>query len=223
MLMLQYQTMMRSRSRASYETFWGHMKRLFDVSDGPLRDAFVWFLGAERDLGFPHLTASPAGALTITKSSLFTSVAHWRKKLGGPFKVVHDSSSALSKEKDIWQLILGPELPKAEIGYDRRKVIFPLNVEEVVFADSKSHATLQLADIVAGATATFFRSRLDDAYRRGYAQLLKEAGITEMIQGVVWPSTAVTPEEMGTEGGSTGSNLADFLATQMKRAGVRPS
>lgn len=64
--------------------------------------------------------------------------------------------------------------------------------------------------------AEFCASRIDPALRSAYADALVDAGILTLAIGRIWPSTDVTPNEMGTSGMS-GEHL-DYIEAQLKRA-----
>jgi len=50
-------------------------------------------------------------ALRVTQSSLMKHVQHWCVRAGGRLRVIHDSSSALAKEKWAWDAILTADGP----------------------------------------------------------------------------------------------------------------
>jgi hypothetical protein len=215
--MLRYQTMMRSRTREAYDRFWGPLRALFDVADGVLRDNLLWFIGAEMKLGLAHLLGLPPRMLSVTQSSLLGHVSHWATS-SRPLSVVHDSSSALAKEKWAWDAILTADGPPIEIGYDRRKMRFPVGAEEVRFADSEVHVELQLVDIVAGAVATAARNSIEPDYRPGYAAQIRAAVPKGLVIGGVWPSEDVEPEELGTTGPNVGGDPTDLITAILRRA-----
>lgn len=116
----------------------------------------------------------------------------------------------------IWEVLTRPELPAATFRFSGNSNIrFPLNIKATRTANSKEIVQLQLADIVAGATAKFCASRIDPAFKSPYTDALLDAGILSLVIGGVWPSTDVTPEEMGTEGMS-GEHL-DYLEAQLRK------
>lgn len=211
----RFQTMMRKRTPKSYENFWAHLDGAFRRADGPLRDILGLFLGVEMRLGPPHLLSCPKNSLDLALSFAFMTVAHWRDILGERMVLIHDQSSNMSRQQWLWEAVVNPEVPEAEVGHDRRKVRFPLNVEKTQFAPSESHLQLQLVDVLAGATATVGRSRAQDL-KSDYADALHEAGILEFAIGGIWPSTDVEPEELGTVGENAG-DIADFIADLLPR------
>lgn len=210
--LVRYQAMMRQRTRASYDAFWDGLWRLFDISDGLLQDTLVWMLGAERQLGFACLEDFPARPLNVTPSSLVAIATVWRDRTGKSIELIHDATRDLAKDRAFWEAALGPNQPAATVGHDRRQISFPLNVRAVRFDDSRSCAPLQVSDLVAGAVATVARNKIDSDYRSGYAKRLDEAGAMRTVVEVIWPDTAVTPDELGTLGPDAPGDVLEYLS-----------
>jgi hypothetical protein len=148
------------------------------------------------------------------------SVAHWRDRAAGDsLSLIHDQSSALAREQHIWEAILSPEVPETVVGQDRRLTRFPLNVREIGFGDSCAHVQLQLADILAGAAASYYRNRFnwEPTYRSEYGQRLGGAGIPDLVINIVWPTAAVTPEQLETDG-EVVADAADFIGSVVGRS-----
>jgi hypothetical protein len=203
----RYQVMMRERTRTNYDAFWEPMNAFWESGDEAVRLIFESVILANRDLGFSHLERMPKNSLSVMLSSLWTLAAYWGRKRGQHMRFIHDESREVAKVQWAWEAILSPAVPAQVVGYDRRKAVFPLNVAEVTFGDSKEYVALQLADVLAGATAVVLRNRMEPDYRPDYARALEEAGALKCITGLIWPDTAVTPEELGTDGDNAGDDL----------------
>jgi len=94
---------------------------------------------------------------------------------------------------------------------------FPLGVRDLRFENSALHVELQLVDIVAGAFATLSRNRIEPDYRSAYAARLRAVVSSKFIIGVVWPSTDVELEALGTTGGNVGDPI-DLISELLRRA-----
>lgn len=99
---------------------------------------------------------------------------------------------------------------------------YPLRVTETALQDSTCALQLQLADIVAGATAVWSRSMLFGATKKSdYAPALEEAGIKDHLIGGIWPVPEIEPDEL--EPGSIGgSAYLDILTGLLHKRGVGP-
>jgi hypothetical protein len=130
---------------------------------------------------------------------------------------VHDRSKALAREQHIWEVVLSPDVPAAIVGHDRRTIQFPLGVTEVQHADSRDYPELQLTDILAGATSVYVRNKWngESHLRPEYVRELEAVDILEPIVNSVWPTMAVTPEELGTDGPALESSV-DFIGRLLR-------
>lgn len=139
----------------------------------------------------------------------------WGKQLGREFDVLHDQSNLLNQQREILEFLMASDEPTVEVGYDRRKGEFPLKATGLVLGDSKEVLQLQLADILAGSAA-YWGAGLASGARDEFWEAVHETRLQETIHDVVWPSTAVTPEELGTEEVS-GINPVDYTADLIAR------
>jgi hypothetical protein len=221
----RFQKMMRNRTHKNYERFWSPLYEIYHSrpidSNDPLSFVMSLLLGAEMKLGFPHLLSLPPHPLDIAVSSALLTISHWREKTDEPFTVIHDKSATMSKNKWLWEIIVNPKIPPREVGHDRRKMIFPLKVDKTILANSKDYLQLQFADIIAGASLQYCKSKLEKNGSE-YAKKLGDAGIEEFLIGGVWPSKEVSPEDLGTIGENMGS-AEDFIAMLIRNSENRNS
>jgi hypothetical protein len=150
--------------------------------------------------------------LDLGEYGVLDSIVYWRKKQPDTkFEVVHDHSKLMERNRQIWEAILDEKNPSAIVGQDRRTIEFPLPVTRLRLEDSTKFLQLQIADIVAGAACAFMmgraRGKLSD-----YGEELLEAGILECVAGGVWPSTAISPEELETDDPAL-ADAAAFIST----------
>ena len=71
----------------------------------------------------------------------------------------HDTSSAMAREKWMWDVIVRPKVPSTMVGFAHRKRKYPLRVKKTTFENSKGNLQLQLADALAGTTAEWGKAR----------------------------------------------------------------
>ena len=88
------------------------------------------------------------------------------------------------------------------LGIPGREVVYPLNVTETEFADSRSHLQLQFCDLVAGASAEWARHYMDIPHNESYVSKLEEAGIKELNLSTIWPAPKFDPGALGMKGWS---------------------
>jgi hypothetical protein len=116
----------------------------------------------------------------------------WGKQIAMPFEVVHDLSAVLEAWMPQLEPFLYSDMPQRTIGYGERSFTLPLLVAKISFGDSQSCPQIQIADIVAGATAFpfegFAQGQTDDArFNKDLAKL----NLVPMLTMAVWPETDV--------------------------------
>jgi hypothetical protein len=172
----RFQRMMRYRTLQNYRTFFATLYRDYLCTEKRTKDILVFYLGAGVDLGFDRLRRTPARALDPALTTTVSTCEHWRKRTDAPLRLIHDRSSSLSKDKWLWEWIASPEIEKVVLGIPGREVVYPLNVTETEFADSRSHLQLQFCDLVAGAGAEWARHYMDLPHDESYVSKLEETG-----------------------------------------------
>ena len=113
------------------------------------------------------------------------------------------------------EAILDPENPAAVVGQDRRTIEFPLPVRGLQIAASHEFAQLQVADLVAGGACVVMRARANGS-KNEYAGELAALGLLNMIGGGVWPTSAISPDQLETDGPAL-ADSADFIGRLIKR------
>lgn len=208
-LLLNFQRMIRERTVESYDNFF----RIFFEDKYPesLKEVFIPFMGYHHRLGPPAVFALPENMLNIAFSEAFNLVAEWSKSIEGNWSLVHDNSSNMAKDKDIWDAVTHPEVTPTVVGYDRRKMEFPLRVIDTKFQESKESSGLQLVDVMAGAMARCLEwVSQDEKPSDPYAEELVSF-LPESFGGhILWPTPDVTPEALGTVGERAGDPIAHF-------------
>lgn len=146
--------------------------------------------------------------LDVAFPSALNLMAMWRKSTSEKLTLIHDSSSNMSRVKDLWDIIVDPKVPDALVGYDRRTWEFPIAIEGTRFEKSEDWAGLQLCDVLAGSLNYYARWLCDnkdisDLYGKQLDQYYHKINNISPL----WPSPDVTPEEMETNT----ENKDDFL------------
>jgi len=183
----RFQEMMRRPTPKSYRVFWNGIYADYNLVDQQTKEILVYFLGGERILGYQYLLSLPARSLDLAFPTALAIINHWRQGKEGFVEVIHDKSSNMSREQWIWDALVSPGVPPAVVGYDRRKWQFPLNVKQTRFVDSKAHLQLQYVDLLAGSTAAWAQSMIDESCRNEYTDTLNEVGIEAFKVNQIWP------------------------------------
>lgn len=209
-LLRKFQVMTRDRTPFAYNSFWDSF--LDATRRHPLVDqALGGLIAAEQRLGWQHLLDLPAHLLDVGDYGILDTVVHWRKRLPQCFfRLVHDRSKMIERNRERWLTILVPTNPKALVGSDRRTIEFPLPVQDLAVADSQDSAGLQVADLVAGASSAVWRARVLNEWT-DYTRALMDSGLIGAAAGGIWPTDKISPADLETEGPFHG-DAADFIA-----------
>ena len=155
-------------------------------------------------------------ALDPAIPALFQHIAAWGSRKEDRFHVVHDDSKPILASQATFQYMLALKGEESHlIGYDRRKMRFPLRALTLTQADSSLHPQLQVADLCAGITNHFHRCWIADTFD-DLATATRDLGrVGWTFDGVV-PSPDVTPEALGTSDGE-GTTAVDAIAEHLWR------
>jgi len=163
-------------------------------------------------------------ALDVSLSCTLDLAARWRHEypLPTPLRVTHDASSKMAENRSIWDALVDPALPSLKTGYDRRTRTYPIAVAETQLADSSDSLGIQIADVVAGACARGFGTAAGSApddYSKELRALLSTHR-SAFVADALWPTTAVSAEDLGTNGPKYG-DIVDDTVRILKAAGVK--
>lgn len=184
-----YLRFMRAPTQESFDRFWDLVQSLRDnvrrEESGELLDYIL--LG--RTLGLEHVFDLGARPTDIALGSLMRLLIFWNKRFGVPFRVVHDASKNIHSMKWMVDAIADPSMEETLVGFDQETAYtLPLRVSELTFASSENTPELQVADLLAGVTATIARARFDRR-RINFALKLAGTGIEGKVISTVWPET----------------------------------
>jgi len=204
----------RDRSRFAYSSFWELLYEIVRRHE-LVEKVLVGLVVAERELGWPHLQDLPSDLLDLGDYGILDTVNAWRTALPDEkFELVHDTSKMIQKNRERWMKILDPTNPAKVVGQDRRTIQFPLPVTGLRLEESHKLASLQVADVVAGAACALLSARAR-FHLTDYARALLDSGLLSATLGGIWPSDAVTPEQLETEGpviADSATYIAELIA-----------
>ncbi|EPG4206625.1 DUF3800 domain-containing protein [Klebsiella michiganensis] len=148
--------------------------------------------------------------------SLFKHCIEWGKLYPNGFYIKHDDSKAITEQQDIFNKFMDMSKITEVYGYDRRTFELPIKARSLTFHSSQEYPQLQIADIVASAAAYYVnclkRNELDDYLFKELKRIKIDNYFKDMV---IWPTTYVTPQELGTvyTGGLNPANgVAEYLS-----------
>lgn len=141
--------------------------------------------------------------------AFFSHCVLWGNAYPKGFHIIHDDSHSIEKERVLFALFMDWTQSEIELGYDRRKINLPLKGKSLNFSSSEKHAQLQVSDIIA-SSFTYWAAGVSRGESQDYlfAELNKLNLDRFVGHNKIWPTTDVTPEELGTvhNGGLNAAN-----------------
>ena len=209
----KFQKLVRSKTETNLKEFFEIFYR--NSFRKELNDLFEFVRLSVEKYGENILKFIPDNAFDIALTSSIQVMATWRSRISDDIKVIHDASSNMSAQKNIWDEIMDTQMQPQTIGYDYRKMTFPIGVKETSFEKSENHNGLQLVDVIAGATARAVNylqfNRLPDEYGLKLSEIFKNITVLPLI-----PEPKVTPEELGTIGTKANDPIIFFTDIMSK-------
>lgn len=146
-----FSAFVREPSVESYEAFFSFVRP-------PHPDRFVDHLfdairAPEMMFGQRLISREALGSLDLAIAMAFALANWWQMDLQAPLRLIHDQSSNMANQSEVWDPIVAPNVAEALVGVGSRVAEFPIRVHETLFAPSEAFAGLQLADVLAGAAA----------------------------------------------------------------------
>lgn len=139
-------------------------------------------------------------------------ISQWMETFPGRFRVTHDDSKSLVQREPLIRELMTP-LASRKIGYGWRTSELPLRIETLCFADSKLHAPLQLADVLAGAAMDLMMATLRYRPETEFHKQLRDSPLMNfMFYGIVAIPDFSRDNEPGTDDQSLVDGATEFLA-----------
>lgn len=208
--------LMRRKGSAEVDAFYAAGSAMIEActSEDFKSDLFPFVERKLLDIWFgEHLDSL---ALDPAIPALFQHIAAWGARKADRFHVVHDASKPILASQAIFEDMLALTGEESHlIGYDRRKIRFPLRALTLMQADSTLHPQLQVADLCAGITNHLHRCWMANNFDE-LATATRDLGRVGWTFDGVLPSPDVTPEALGTseEGGT---NAVDAMTEYLRR------
>ncbi|HEY5956548.1 MAG TPA: DUF3800 domain-containing protein [Polyangiaceae bacterium] len=197
-LVRDFVAMAREPDRRNVDQFFEAVRNAYEAASPDNLKHELGALMASRAVVEGAPEAFNANAMDPAFPSFVMHASEWTGRLDTPFDIVHDSSKLIEGEQLILEAMMSVSDTPRLMGYDRRKMHFPLRATGITLRDSRSEPSIQVADIVASSCAYMMRSQLLSDGDPFVGELLG----TRLFQGTwlpVWPSPEVTPQGLGTE------------------------
>lgn len=207
-----FEKMIRQRSGDSAADFYRSAENLFNSLHGYQRELLEPVIESSLYID-SILEALTKYSIDLTLPSLTILADSWYKETGESIEIIHDDS----KPVDFWRnfifylsKMLGTE--KVVVGYDYRKMTYPLSIDSVCLESSKDIVQIQLADLLASSFAYCVkRISVDKVTDDNFANDILNSRLGQIDSHPIMPSGKLTPKQLKTQD-DKGLNPLDYLA-----------
>ncbi|WP_294823228.1 DUF3800 domain-containing protein [uncultured Flavobacterium sp.] len=162
-LLMLFQKMIRLKQDDAIMAFYNHAAMMYEkITDEGQKNFFAPILQSSRYIE-DIMESINKFSIDLSLPGLIILSDAWTKKSGQRIDIVHDDSKQVTFWKDyIYFLSYNIGDDKTEVGYDSRKMTFPLQIDSVKLVDSKDFEQVQLSDLLGSAFAHYAKNILLD-------------------------------------------------------------
>lgn len=196
--------MHRDRTEESIAAFYTVLESMVSESTDPVAQDLLVLLQS-RDQARSMLVgrhALPPHEIDPQVTTPIVLFDAWGRELAVPYSVTYDESTIISEWLPHFEPIMYSDMPATTAGYGERSVTLPLLVEDISFADSAETPQLQIADIVAGASAYLLKGAIETPDDERFHRALVATQLLSLTTLVVWPDNdpALDPADARQDG-----------------------
>lgn len=199
--------MCRRYSAQSINAFYAHVKAMRAINSHREFDNDLRMLEDTRLMVDEALDGVDKNLLDPHIPSFVDIASQWTAYFDRPFRAVNDPAKPLAQFRAELELLMssGEKQVFSKLGPARQ---LPLQVQGIEFADSTSVPAIQVADVVAGAAATVCIAVATGAWD-AFSTAAVDSRLRSVIEATerIWPSLAVTPDELDAENREGGAAL----------------
>jgi len=214
-LLEDFVNMIRSKSKVAIEAFFNTAEKLIESSSSDDYKSTLSPLIAAASIIDDVLANNSSEDIDPAIPFFVNHCAWWGEKIG-KIVVVHDDSNLIEEQKVVLNQIMDPKATGTYIGYDRRKYLFPLKVEELKLINSSKSHELQIADIFAGSACAYGMHLSGKKQSSKLMKIIEPVCSNDLIINSIWPHKAFTPKELDTLTKEDDINAVDYIAGYLK-------
>lgn len=220
-LIALFVAMVRAPDHNTIETFYAHLVAMYERHRKADFAGEIALLLATRVIAEDYVEKWDGSDLDPAMPAFVRHASLWTGRLGRPFKVVHDVSKPIANEQLVLEALMSTTDETQRIGYDRRRMNFPITAQGIDFRDSATYPQIQVADLLASSAAYALKSAVSGVAGSFASEILATRVLSGSVESI-WPELKVTPEELGTtEYG--GSDVVNYIGEYVsKRLGGIP-
>ena len=157
--------MFRTRTADSVTRFYRSIERLIEnCKDKDFVTELEILMLSQSDI-MESLKEWPRNILDPIIPSFVSLCMCWNDELKEGYRILHDESKPLRRDKESLRILMNQEDTRIRIGYGMKTAELPLRASVFDFGDSSTVKQIQIADIFAGSYFLWLRGQCDAKYK----------------------------------------------------------
>lgn len=186
--MKQFVHMIRTRSETAVNVFYAQIEDMYAACSNRQYLDDIGILAATRQVIGEVLQEVDKAAIDPAIPAYSTLASLWSRKLGARFNTIHDDSQIIASYVPHFRKLMDPKAKEIEVGYDDRKHVLPLKAIDILLTDSVDSPPVQVADILASATAYWSRKHFELDVKGDFWSALDSTVLQSLIPWALLPS-----------------------------------
>lgn len=213
-LLFRFQKMIRTKDSGSVNDFYIKAQEIFDsiIEEGD-KNFFFPILKSKDYIG-GILEGINKFSIDLALPSLVILSDIWSKKESQKISIIHDDSKQVEFWKDFIEFLSKDIVKeKTEVGFDKRKITYPLQIDSIEMVDSKNNIQIQLADLIGSSFAYYAKNIiLEKDINDPLAKIISDTKLAKMNVHPLQPDLSFFGKKF--KGNKTDINPLDFLASK---------
>lgn len=211
-LLERFQKMIRNKNSESIVYFYSKVEEIYNQIEKESEKNFFFPILLSQNYIKDILKSTNKFTIDLALPSLTILSDIWYKNENVQIKIIHDDSKQVEFWKD-FIIYMSKHLTdkKVDVGFDERKMIFPLQIESIEMVDSKNHIQIQLSDLIGSSFAYYAKSiLLEKNVNDTLANIISNTKLAKMNVHPLQPDMSFFEKDF--KSGKNDINPLDFLA-----------
>lgn len=204
--------MMRSKNELDINEFYKDVNNLYHSLNPKDKNLIIPLILSQNQIS-SILEGVKKFTLDLTLSSFYILCDLWHRKTKTNLLIIQDDSKQIEHFRSYIEFTKNLDLPKQEIGYGSRKIIFPTQIKDIELVNSEKNLGVQISDLIASSLG-FMYNNINPKQNKFVCQIQNSKLLQLSNYHTIWPSSDVTPEKLKMTD-RKGVNILDFLANEM--------
>ena len=211
-LLTRFQKMIRTKDLDSINHFYEKAQEIFDNITEDGEKNFFFPILKSKDYIEEILESINKFSIDLALPSLTILSDVWSKREKAKIKIIHDDSKQVQFWKD-FIVFLSKDITneKIDVGFDERKMTFPLQIDSVELIDSKHSIQIQLSDLIGSSFAYYAKNILLERNKEDtLAKIISNTKLAQMNVHPLQPDLSFFEKEFKRD--KSDINPLDFLS-----------